>query len=209
MMESSNDERDRIATHEAGHAVMYWLWGIEDSISKIDMRQGCVTASSGPECQLNVISSFLMEGNLKGARLLAIRSVMVLMAGFAAEDADEARHSFVSRVGEFYEDYCDQLSVECDLGRAVSASKALHGETGQRWLLFLKLASLWAHEAINDSRVRPVAFALTELLMREEEISGSVAIETMNSASTDLSATCIRLTKLGSHWRRRIRYPKT
>lgn len=201
--------RKQTARHEAGHAVMEWLWWHETHILKIDMRGNATSKAfvrserrfDGPEH----IREWL-ETSPAMAKVTAIQSIMHTMAGPAAESSlhpDLGVGWFEMTLEEYH--WLTNESPTSDMGRAIAAAQALHGPTGKRWCRFLSTVASWTDQVVHHQRVSPMIDALAAQLETQQTMQASTVIRIIEAAADDKwHGHRHRLYSLGRNWKRRL-----
>ncbi len=200
IMDEKRNSRET-SIHEAGHAVMDWFHGQDHRIIKIDMRGNSsnhafvrTQRTDGPSW---INSAFANDAIF--ARSLAVRSIMVSLAGPAAQ----ARYEMTQ--DEWFSDLFDEWIDEyeepvCDMGQAVAAAKALHLPHGKRWHRFLKTVADWTFEAIEIPKVWTAIEALADRLQTVQTMKGSMASRIIERTSGN---GWEMIPSLGRKWKRR------
>jgi len=194
------------AYHEAGHAVIPWMFGVHSNLQFIDMR-GTRAVAAYVRHRDEMVSAIQGNWDRRNSELFlhmkreAERRVMADLAGPAA--ADRVRDS----EGYWYDELMEDWGLlgddpNHDAGLAVVLTKALYGDTGRAWQ-FLRRMAQWTDEALSHPQVWAVVEALADRLQSTKtRLSGSSANRIMDRA-WGLPGT-FPLAHMGRTWRRRL-----
>ena len=204
LAEMLKPHRRETAHHEAGHAVMDWLWWRENHLIKIDMRP--TNTRKAVVYSRNRLDLIIGPGT---DRTTAIGAIMLWLSGPAAGNR------FCSDGGDWFEreisDYFDEIhDSTADICRAVKVAQSIYGENGTGWLKFLRTIAKWTDEAISHPRVWSMVSALGMKLETQNTMTASSAIKIIEHAcgnERDWNEP-IRLRRLGPNWKRRLPYPR-
>lgn len=217
LAEMAMARRKETAHHEAGHAVMFWLWWDDGNIHNINMRPttkrlGAVNSYS-PISEVWIIST-LREKSPVVAKNKAMSGIMKHMAGPAAGSWFNGTGSdwFDVEAEEYFSvQGIEFINVEnSDMARAVAAAKALHGDAGEisrQAYRFLRTVAKWTEDAIFHPKAWPMVEALGARLETQQTMRASTAIQVMEQAAGDGWNHPVRLHALGRTWKRRIVLP--
>lgn len=192
------------AYHEAGHAVMDWLWWRENHLVMIDMRgKTGVHAFVKSERRLDR-NPDTWPNELR--QLNATAMIMQKLAGPAAGSRfDGTGSEWFSVTFEEYGHLERSLIESSDMGLSIKAARA--GVGNKRWLSFLEKVAKWTEEAVSHAKVWKIIEALATRLETQQTMQASSAIRIIEKSAGDDWSAPIRLHSLGAKWEKRLPLP--
>jgi hypothetical protein len=204
-MHRSWDERRTTVYHEAGHAVVFWLFGewVESIEIHSDKRAeklhewGRVITGKGlnPVDQVSILEGTPMQ------RPAAASAILGWMAGPFAGDtaADQAEGWF----GWLFEQHYEFPQPNSDAAKILQVADAMYPmHDGRKWR-YLRMLATWTEELFANADVARVHAALVSKLAGRQRLRGGDAFGVMNAARGRNDV--FPILSLGPTWRRRFR----
>jgi hypothetical protein len=201
------ERHPRTAYHEAGHAVMLWLFGMEfKGISMKPTSTALGQVVHRPAMPRDELISGYLRGQTPGeAEPLASKFVMMLLAGPCAENIAFDKDP---KWNDVFISSWDKEPSNSDIGYCVRYSRALF-ECNEEHVIskpveqFIKQMATWTDEAFSNHRVWSVVKALTCVLKKQTSVTYGSALRTIDKSWNESNRGAPYLS-LGDEWRKRF-----